>query len=143
MSNLSVLHPLFEQPTGKLLKSEQVASFPKGAPLRQVVSAMAEKNYGCAVITDYGRPVGIFTERDLLRKVVSQKLDLDQELVEKHMTAHPVCVGVETPVKEVMKKMRAGKFRHLVLTDDDGMLSGILSVKDVLDYLVDGITKSL
>ena len=142
MANIILVNTVFAEETRSLLKNEQVASFEKGTPLRKVVEVMTEKNIGCVVITGYGRPIGIFTERDLLRKVVG-KVNVDTELVDKHMTPHPVCVGLKTPIMDVMTKMRKGNFRHLVLTDDDGMLSGIISVKDLLNCLVDNIAKSM
>src|SRR3954462_8658112 len=123
MQNIILVNTVFAEETRAIVKSDQVASFEKGTPLRKVVDVMTEKNIGCVVITGYGRPIGIFTERDLLRKVVGKTANLDTDTVDKHMTPHPVCIGLKTPIIEVMTKMRKGNFRHLVLTDEDGMLS--------------------
>lgn len=141
MQNVTLLHSIFSE-EARVLAKEKVETFPKNTPLRKIVDTMAGKNIGCVVIEEYGRPIGIFTERDLLRKVMTKGINLDLEPVEKHMTSNPVSVGMEAPVMTLLTKMRAGNFRHMLLTDDEGILTGVASVRDVLNYLVDAIARS-
>ncbi|HUP57179.1 MAG TPA: CBS domain-containing protein [Bdellovibrionota bacterium] len=143
MQNLSIVPSAFFEAIQGLASRDSLVKFPRATPLSTIVKTMAERNIGCVVITDYDRPTGIFTERDLMRKIVGQKLDLDQELVEKHMTSHPVCIGAETAVIDAMNKMTQGKFRHLVLTDDEGLVSGVISVRDLLNFLAKTITEAM
>jgi CBS domain-containing protein len=143
MQNLSIVPSAFLEAIQGLASQDALVKFPRGTLLSQVVKTMSERNIGCVIITDYDRPTGIFTERDLMRKIVGQKLDLDREVVENHMTPHPVCIGAETAVIDAMTKMTNGKFRHLVLTDDEGLVSGVISVRDLLNFLVRTISDAM
>jgi CBS domain-containing protein len=133
----ALVNQVFFQSAGRLVTGEEVCSCSRTATLREVVTAMARKNIGSIVIVEEGRPVGIFTERDFLKKIAAKNLDLDEEMVGTYMSSNPVCVTSETQMIKVMSFMRLGRFRHLVLTDTDGKLVGVISVKDVLSYVVD------
>ena len=79
--------------------------------------------------------VGIFTERDLLKKVALATLDIKTTKISAVMTANPVAVRRQTKLSEAIGKMRNGKFRHLIVEDAYGVAEGVLSMRDIMDYL--------
>jgi CBS domain-containing protein len=105
-----------------------------GVSVRDVVRVMYENSIGSIVIVDdVGRPIGIFTERDLLR-LVAQGASLDSP-VDSVMSRDLVVVkGVEGVVRAAML-MSEHRIRHLPVVDDEGKLVGVISVRDVVDAL--------
>jgi CBS domain-containing protein len=98
---------------------------------------MSEKNIGCIVITENHIPTGIFTERDLLKRVVSKNLSPSHTFIEDVMTKNPVCVKTSTTLNKVSAAMRLGKFRHLMVVDDYLKARGVISIKDFMNWITD------
>jgi len=82
------------------------------------------------VVDDEGRLVGIFTERDLLRRVVAKKRDPDKTLIREVMTPNPVYATPEDSLEEAKRLMAKVKARHLPIVVE-GRLVGIISIKDI------------
>jgi CBS domain-containing protein len=100
------------------------------------VRLMREKRVGCVLVCQDRRVVGIFTERDLMRRVLALGLPLS-EPVAAHMTRDPVTVRPRDPVSLAIKKMQRGGYRHLPVVVADERPVGILSVKRIVHYLVE------
>jgi signal-transduction protein with cAMP-binding, CBS, and nucleotidyltransferase domain len=100
------------------------------------VNAMREHNVGCLLVTDAGRVVGIFTERDLLTRILSRGRSLETPL-RYCMTPNPVTVGPKDPVRTAIRRMQKGGYRHLPVVDEDGRPIGMLSARRVVHYLVE------
>ncbi|MCE4627970.1 MAG: CBS domain-containing protein [Desulfurococcales archaeon] len=93
---------------------------------------MAELGVGALpVIDEEGRLVGIFTERDLLVRVVAKGLDPTKIRVGEVMTPNPVTVGPDEPVEEALRLMAKIRARHLPVVDEKGRLVGIVSIRDL------------
>lgn len=94
------------------------------------VGKMAERGVGSIVIVDGKKPIGIFTERDLMYQIVhNQKLIGDTRL-EEVMTRNIETISSRSSVEDAYRKMHEGNYRHL-LVRDDGELAGIVSIKDL------------
>jgi CBS domain-containing protein len=104
-------------------------------PVADAVKLMREKKVGCVLVCEQKRIVGIFTERDLLRRVLSQGKSLDTPMQEC-MTADPVTVHPKDSISCAIKQMQKGGYRHLPVVVDDRPV-GILSVKRIVHYLVE------
>jgi CBS domain-containing protein len=98
---------------------------------------MNESGVGCVLVEDNGRLCGIFTERDVLTKVVGQPVDLDREPVERFMTPDPECLSPDDRVSYALNKMAVGGFRHIPLVDDEGRPAGVVSMRNIVDYMVE------
>lgn len=109
------------------------------APTQSVaegVAAMRRERYGCVLICEDGRLEGIFTERDLLRRVLAARQTLSVPLV-RVMTRDPVVVQPSEAIGLAVRRMREGGYRHLPVVDCAGRPVGILSVKRIVHYLVE------
>ncbi len=126
------------------LKSETVARlYPSqpwlvqvGQPVADAVKLMREKKVGCVLVCDpQRRIVGIFTERDLLRRVLAQSKPLEVPMRDC-MTPDPISVRPQDSISCAIKRMQKGGYRHLPVVID-GKPVGILSVKRIVHYLVE------
>ena len=105
-------------------------------PVADAVKLMREKKVGCVLVCDQQkRIVGLFTERDLLRRVLSQGKSLATPMQEC-MTPDPVTVHPKDSISCAIKRMQKGGYRHLPVVVDDKPV-GILSVKRIVHYLVE------
>jgi len=107
--------------------------------VEQVVRAMVGCRTGFALVMDgvdgAARLVGIFTERDFVNRVVAAGADVTQP-VENVMTIGPKVIRLAGTVREAVEMMEAGGYRHLPVVGERGEPVGVLSVKDVMRYLV-------
>jgi CBS domain-containing protein len=107
-----------------------------GAAAAGAVAAMREWNVGCLLVTAFGRVVGIFTERDLLGRILAPGRPLDAPIRE-YMTAKPVTVSPKDSVRTAIRRMQKGGYRHLPVVDEGGGPVGMLSARRVVHYLVE------
>jgi CBS domain-containing protein len=107
-----------------------VLEFAPNTPLLDACKKMAEHNYGSSVISIKGKIVGIFTERDLLVKVVGKGLDPKKLTLSEVMTPSPKTANVDDSVIDSLRRMNAGRFRHLPIVDDQAHVIGIVSQGD-------------
>lgn len=105
-------------------------------PVKDVLRRMCEARCGCALISREGKLCGIFTERDVLGKVVGVEGILDQP-VSGLMTPEPVRVGENDPIREAVLAMYRGGFRNVPVVDAEGRVAGCVRHKDVIHFLVD------
>jgi CBS domain-containing protein len=107
----------------------------RGQPVADAVKLMREKKVGCVLVCEQRRIVGIFTERDLLRRVLAEGRPLTTP-IEECMTPDPVTVHPKEAISVAIKHMQKGGYRHLPVVIDDKPV-GILSVKRIVHYLVE------
>ncbi len=106
------------------------------ATLADAVSLMQEEAIGCLVVVERGALRGIFTERDVVTRVLGEVESLDRPLRE-YMTADPVTARVYEPIHRVLARMARGGMRHLPVVDKSGAPIGTLSVKHAVHFLAD------
>ena len=113
------------------LRVKDVAKLKKDNLVSDAVQVMSERKIGSVVIVDDdGRPIGIFTERDLLLRVLGEGRPLNLKL-EEVMTKHPVVAKEDWSAAKALETMIAHGFRHLPIVDDSGRLIGIVSIRDI------------
>ena len=100
------------------------------------VYLMRKCRVGCVLVCDGAKLVGIFTERDLLRRVLATALPLSTPIA-SCMTPSPVTVQPMESVSSALRRMEEGGYRHLPVIDQDGRPVGMLSVKRIVHYLVE------
>lgn len=118
------------------LNLREACSVAPSDSIRQAVQCMRDRKLGCTLVIDQGKLVGIFTERDFVARVVAMNLDV-RESVRDVMTPSPRVVRTSDGVHRAVELMESDGFRHLPVLDDDGKPVGVLSVKDIVHYLVE------
>ena len=103
--------------------------------VRTVARNMTDKNIGAVAILDGDKLVGMFTERDLMTRVVAQDLDPSKTSVATVMTRELATASPEDGIADCLEKMYALKCRHLPVVTN-GKLTGMISLRDLLqvDY---------
>ena len=104
-------------------------------PLSQAIEAMKDDEGGCVIISDDGRVAGIFTERDLLMKVLGEKVDLESPISE-WMQPVVETLSSEATVGDAVRLMNEKGFRNVPLVKK-GELVGSISVYDIITYLAE------
>jgi CBS domain-containing protein len=112
-------------------KGTQVLTIGPAASVLQAALLMNEHRVGALVAVEGGRVVGMFTERDVLMRVVAERRDPEATRVSEVMTASVVCCSPETTTDEARGVMRDRRIRHLPVADADGRLLGLISIGDL------------
>lgn len=112
-------------------KGNQVLTVGPAATVIDAATLMNEHQVGSLVVLDAGRVLGMFTERDVLCRVVSERRDPATTTVGDVMTAEIVCCRAETPLDEARGAMKNRRIRHLPVIADDGSLVGLISIGDL------------
>jgi len=113
------------------VKGSHVLSIGPDATVLMAATLMNDHRVGCLVVLDQGRVSGIFTERDVLRRVVGEQRDPARTLVSEVMTAEVVCCQPETELEEVRGAIMNRRIRHLPVVDHEGRLLGLVSIGDL------------
>lgn len=116
------------------LAVDDIVTADPDTPVATVVAMLAERNVGSVVVAEDGRPVGIVTDRHIAL-ALEERPDLTERAVEEVMTENPVTVGRDTDLFDAVRTLRDHEIRRVPVVDDDGRLSGILSLDDVLVVL--------
>jgi CBS domain-containing protein len=117
-------------------KGTSVQTVPVTASVAEAVRVMNEKRIGCIVVLDGGRLAGMFTERDVLTRVVGEGRDPRTTGVREVMSTNPQTVSPAATIAEVMEIFTHKRFRHLPVVVDDA-LQGLVSIGDVSRWLTD------
>lgn len=100
--------------------------------VRGACRLMAENNVGAVVVVESGLIAGIFTERDVLNKVLAGGLDPDATALEAVMVADPQTIQADRPLAHALHMMADGCFRHVPVVDAQGVPLGMVSARDAL-----------
>lgn len=108
-------------------------------PLSEAVRFMQTKKVGCLCILDIRENLlGIFTERDVLKYFGTVDKPVSSLMTRNVMTA-----TMDAPIAYALNLMSHGGFRHLPIIDESGACVGIISVKDIVDFIAERMTQAL
>lgn len=114
-----------------LIKSQEIYHAEMSDSVLQTVQAMVEKNIGAVPVLHNGKLVGIFSERDLMQRVVAEGRDARSTCLAEVMTDDPLTINMNEDLESCMALMRRHNFRHLPVCHE-GHLIGIVSLRDIL-----------
>ena len=115
--------------------STTVYSIDKASSVLDAAKEMNIHKVGALVITDDDKRVlGIFTERDVLQRVVAVQLDPAKVLVGDVMTKEIACCRIDTVIEEAKSVMKTKRIRHLPVVGNDMLLEGMISIGDLNAY---------
>jgi CBS domain-containing protein len=118
-------------------KGKEVASVNPHHSLKDVVARLAERRVGALIVSDSTRaPLGIISERDIIRSLAMHGAAVLDEPVSKHMTRKVHTVTQEAAIDEVMAIMTRERFRHMPVVEN-GVVIGVVSIGDVVARQVD------
>jgi CBS domain-containing protein len=128
----------------KKLKVESVSRLDPRPPLQlapsqtvaEAVALLRQEQVGCLIICENNKLVGIFTERDLIRRILAPGKPLTMRLAEC-MTPRPAVVDPKESIWTAIARMESGGYRHLPVVDATGRPQGVLSVKQIVHYIVE------
>jgi CBS domain-containing protein len=114
-------------------KNSAVIDIDGGATVFEAVRSMVEANVGALLVTDGEEIVGIFTERDYLRRIAVEGRRSRDTFVHEVMSSPVICVTPETGVDESMALMSDRRIRHAPVVAD-GALVGMVSIGDLVKF---------
>ena len=122
----------------------EVSAVSVEASVAQAVQTMLERHVGAVAVLDSEKRVaGIFTERDVLRKLALSGRDPEKTLVRDVMTTPVELATSATTPGEALASMVDRHFRHLPVVDNNGKLLGILSIRNLLQWRIDDLSQEL
>lgn len=117
----------------ELIGFREVYSVQCTSTVIDVVEYLCDKGVGAVIVCDGDELVGVFSERDLMHRVVHQGLDAHSITVQQVMTKDPVCVSLEDRCHDAKAMMFDKNFRHLVVVDDENQFRGFVSMRELLE----------
>ena len=136
----AVERALLADRVSSLISQPPVTAAPD-TPLRQVLQLLHARGVGCVVLVEDGRPVGIFTERDVLLKIGSGAAAAGDQPVAKFMTPNPQTLPLDANLAFAVQRMDLGGFRHIPIVSADNELTGVISVRDILRHLTETLAE--
>jgi CBS domain-containing protein len=119
-----------------LIKNQETYQAEMGQTVLETVRAMVELNIGAVPVVHNGKLVGIFSERDLMRRVVAEGQDPRSTCLAEVMTDDPLTIHMNEELESCLALMRRHSFRHLPVCHD-GQLVGMVSLRDILLHDLD------
>lgn len=117
------------------------------ATVTEAMRAMQREHRGCVLVTDDGtrqsKLNGIFTERDVLFRIVDKGRNPAALPIGEVMTPDPETLSVHATVAYVLNKMSVGGFRHIPVVDDEHRPACVISVRDVVAFLVEAFPREV
>lgn len=109
----------------------------------EAVEASLPARVGAVAVVEQGRIIGIFTERDVMTKVLPKRLDPDKTQVREVMTSPVITVPPTMHIDDVWSLMLEKHIRHLPISEDGRTVLGMLSIRNVLELLVQTLKENL
>jgi CBS domain-containing protein len=106
----------------------------EAASVYDAVNLMVQKGLGAVVITSGGKPKGIFTERDVLRRAAAKETDTEKTPIRELMSSPLITMASTDLISAVLAEMYRRDIRNMPVTDEKGELIGIVSMPDILQY---------
>jgi CBS domain-containing protein len=114
-----------------LIKTQDTYQAEMGQTVLETVRAMVERNIGAVPVLHHGMLVGIFSERDLMKRVVAEGCDPRSTCLAEVMTQEPCTIGMYEELEKCLAIMRLHGFRHLPVCHE-GQFVGMVSLRDIL-----------
>lgn len=115
-----------------LLKGREVFTVQSRSTIKDTVNYMASKGVGLVPVMKDEKLVGVFSERDLVKRVIAKDKDLSQTLVDDVMSTSLVIAKIDESNESVLAKMKGAKTRHILIIDNEKLV-GVLSLRDLLE----------
>ncbi len=132
---------MLETPLSELRRSPAVTVSPE-ATVARAAELMRKKGVGAVLVKKGKAVVGIFTERDLVNRAMAARA-WARAPVKRFMSPHPETLHLKDPVAYALNKMSVGRFRHVPLVDAAGAPAGVVSIRDIIDFIVELVPEEI
>jgi len=116
----------------EILAQRELYTVTKEATIKDVVFYMADKGVGLVPIMDSGKLVGVFSERDLVKRVIAKNKSLDETKVEDVMSTKLIIADINEANESVLAKMKEANTRHILVIENEKLV-GVLAMRDLLE----------
>jgi len=103
--------------------------------LRDVIENIKIHHIGCVLLENNNEISGIFTERDIVRKIVGNRHNLETEKVKDYMTRNPDVLYKNDLIGFALNKMINGGYRHIPIINEENKPIGIITMQDIINHL--------
>lgn len=127
----------------KEIMSPTSSGFAGQDSILSVTEALAHKHHSCAIICSEHKPIGILTERDIVKlfgRVARGELDGNSPIADV-MTYSPICVTCNVELTQALEMAKQSKLRHLPIVDDQGLLTGVVTMTDMVKAYLASVEK--
>jgi CBS domain-containing protein len=132
----------FQKPLSELA-TKNVFSIDVSSTIGEAIKIMQERKFGSVLITKDKKLAGIFTERDVLNKVVGKLPDYENRPLSEVMTEDPVALREDDMIAYALNNMHVGGYRHVPIVNEKEEPVSIVSVKDVVAFVLDQFPKEI
>ncbi len=115
-----------------ILQNREVFTIQSGSSIKDAVNYMASKGVGLVPVMKNEMLVGVFSERDLVKRVIAKDKDLILTPVDDVMSTNLVIAKIDESNESVLAKMKEAKTRHILIIDNEKLV-GVLSLRDLLE----------
>ena len=115
-----------------ILNGREVFTVHSGSSVKDVVNYMASKGVGLVPVMKNEKLIGVFSEHDLVKRVIAKDKDLILTLVDEVMSTSLVIAKIDESNESVLAKMKEAKTRHILIIDNEKLV-GVLSLRDLLE----------
>ncbi len=116
----------------EMLNGREVFTVQSGSTIKETVNYMASKKVGLVPVLDRERLLGVFSERDLVKRVIAEEKDLITTTVDDVMSTSLVVAKIDESTESILAKMKVAKTRHILVIDNEKLV-GVLSIRDLLE----------
>ena len=113
------------------------------ATVREALDAMQQAKRSCMLVVDHDQLVGVFTEHEILTKVVGQPVDVDHTPVRACMTPDPTSLELDDELVYALNQMSLDGSRYIPLVDEQGQPTAIVSMETIVEYLVERFPQAI
>lgn len=116
----------------ELLSGKEVYSVQSGLSVKEVANYMASKGVGLVPVMKEANLIGVFSERDLVKRVIAKDKDMILTPVDDVMSKDLVIAKIDEPNESLLAKMKEAKTSHILIIDNEKLV-GVLSIRDLLE----------
>jgi CBS domain-containing protein len=116
----------------EILANREIFAVKKGMSVKEVVLYMAEKSVGLVPVMDEGKLVGVFSERDIVKRVIAKGKSLEETKVDDVMSTKLIIADINESNESVLAKMKEANTRHILIIENEKLV-GVLAMRDLLE----------
>lgn len=116
----------------EILANREIFTVNKGMSIKDVVLYMADKGVGLVPVMDEGKLVGVFSERDLVKRVIAMGKSLENTKVDDVMSTNLIIADINEANESVLAKMKEANTRHILIIENEKLV-GVLAMRDLLE----------